>query len=43
MTGTVPTPSAPLARKFLAERLISQPGAGANTIAGCRDSLSAAP
>ncbi len=39
MTGTVPTPLAPLVQKFFTERLISQLGASANTIASYRDTF----
>ena len=39
MTGTVPTPLAPLVQRFFTERLAGQLGASANTIESCRDSF----
>ena len=39
MTGTVPTPLAPLVQRFFTERLINQFGASANTIASYRDTF----
>ena len=39
MTGTVPTPLAPLVQKFFTERLISRLGASPNTIASYRDTF----
>ncbi len=39
MTGTLPTPLAPLVQRFFTKRLAGQLGASANTIASCRDSF----
>ena len=39
MTGTVPTPLAPLVQRFFSERLAGQLGASANTIASYRDTF----
>ena len=39
MTGTVPTPLAPLVQRFFTKRLVSQLGASANTIKSYRDTF----
>ena len=43
MTGSVPTPLAPLVQRFFTERLINQLAASANTIASYRDTFPTAP